>query len=191
MCIRDSLSKDETEPPGDTETPDGDDNTTPPGEDPPGEDEEPAVDEKPIPETTVPIGDVEIAFVFNDGRHFDVQVNGGLLPKERPFDYTFTNDNGGQAGVKIVKTTSLKTVELDPDQIKVSGLGNDGFGEFEYKIVNKDPGYDLTKISTTASLSRSANINPVGVTVSRTGDTVYFDKYPDPLFYKGWRDQPA
>ena len=120
-----------------------------------------------------------------------------MIPKERPFDYSFLNpSNGVMAGVKVVKTTQLKTVELNPDQLRFAGLPNDGFGQFAIKVVNRDPDSDLTKINANHSVppdpdfwgQPASDTQPYGIIYSRLGDTVYGNKHPDPQFYLGWRN---
>lgn len=160
---------------------------------------EPLPQPAPQPTQPIPSGDVQVAFVFLDGVHFDVNVNGSLLSKERPFDYTFLNPaSGAMAGVKVVLTSELKTVELNPDQIRFPNLPNDGFGLFSIKVVNRDSNNDLMKINGvhTNPLSNNPNFygspainsHPLGVIYSRVGCTVFADKCPDPQFYLGWRE---
>jgi|GEM_PF-1107370 len=134
---------------------------------------------------------VQVALVFLDGTHFDVTINGTLIPASKGFDYTF-----GSAGVKVISTSgNLKSMALDPNQIKVSGLNNEGFGHFSYKVVNKNSSANLYAINGNHNgnaefWGQPASSNPLGIINNRSGDTVYNTKYPDALFYLGWRFDP-
>ena len=135
---------------------------------------------------------VQVALVFLDGVNFDVTINGVLIPSTRGFDYTF-----GGAGVKVVTTSgNLNSMALNPNQIKVSGLNNEGFGFFSYKVVNKNSNANLYAINANDNgnpefWGQPASSNPLGIIVNRSGDTVYGTSYPDALFYLGWRFDPV
>tara|TARA_R100001143_G_C3360967_1_gene135592 strand:- start:12511 stop:14457 length:1947 start_codon:yes stop_codon:yes gene_type:complete len=137
-------------------------------------------------------GGVQIALVFMDGVNIDVTLNGQLIPSTKGFDYTF-----GSAGVKVVSLSSrLTTMHLNPAQIKSSSLNNDGFGFFSYKAVNKNSDANLYAINNVNNGNAEfwgtpASTNALGLINNRSGDTVYGTKYPDPLFYLGWRFDPV
>jgi hypothetical protein len=141
-------------------------------------------------------GNTQIALVFLDGVNLDVTVNGTLYSASTPFHYTF-NNNGVTAGAKVVTVSgNLTTMQLNPNQLKRQGLDADGFGLFSYKVVNKNSGTNLNGIHAINNGSQefwgtAATSNPLGIIVSRLGDTVYKTKYPDPLFYLGWRNYPV
>lgn len=144
------------------------------------------------PTTAEPTSGTQIALVFIDGVNFDVTLNGTLIPSSRGFDYTF-----GSAGVKVVTVSgNITSMALNPNQIKVSGLNNEGFGAFGYKLVNKNADANLYAINANNNgnpefWGQPASINPLGVINNRSGDTVYGTSYPDSLFYLGWRFDPV
>lgn len=137
-------------------------------------------------------GGVQIALIFLDGVHFDVTINGVLIPASRGFDYKF-----GSAGVKVITTSgNFTTMALNPNQIKVGGLNNDGFGFFGYKVVNKNSSTNLYAINNNNNGNQHfwgtpATSNALGLINNRSGDTVYGTTYSDPLFYLGWRSNPV
>lgn len=137
-------------------------------------------------------GGVQVALVFMDGVNLDVTINGSLIPSTRSFDYTF-----GGAGVKVISLSSnLVSMQLNPAQIRNSTLNNDGFGFFGYKAVNKNSSANLYAINDINNgnpefWGQPASSNGLGVINNRSGDTVYGTKYPDPLFYLGWRYDPV
>ena len=139
----------------------------------------------------------QIALNFLDGVNLDVTVNGTLYPATQDFDYRWDN-NGVSAGTKVVTVNGdFETLELNPDQIKIEGLNNDGWGAFCYKVVNKDANANLYGTNSRHDRSNqefwgtAASVGGEGVIVSRMGDTTSRPvQYPDPLFYKGWRDNP-
>ena len=134
---------------------------------------------------------VEVALVFLDGVNFDVTINGVLIPASRGFNYRF-----GHSGVKVVNLSgNLSSMQLNPGQIRRS-VNNQGFGFFSYKVVNKDPGTNLYAINGNHNgnplfWGQPASSNPLGVIVNRSGDTVNNTRYPDSLFYLGWRFDPV
>lgn len=138
----------------------------------------------------------QVALVFLDGVNLDVTVNGTLYSANTPFDYTF-NNNGVTAGVKVVTVSgNLTTMQLNPNQLKQPGLDADGFGLFSYKVVNKNPDTNMFGIHAIHNSSQefwgnAATSNPLGIIVSRLGDTVYSTAHADPLFYLGWRFDPV
>ncbi len=148
--------------------------------------------ETPTSSPPPPSSGVQVALVFLDGVQFDVTINGVLVPASRGFDYTF-----GSAGVKVITTDgNLNSMALNPDQIKVSGLNNEGFGFFSYKVVNKNSDTNLYSINGIDNgnpefWGQPASSNPLGIIVNRSGDTVYGTSYPDGLFYLGWRFDPV
>jgi len=137
-------------------------------------------------------GGVQIALVFLDGVNLDVTLNGQLFPSSSAFDYTL---NG--AGVKVVSISGkFETLHLNPNQIKNSSLNNDGFGAFSYKVVNKDASANLYAVNRVDDgninfWGQQPSTNGLGIINNRSGDTVYGSKYPDPLFYLGWRENPV
>ncbi len=83
---------------------------------------------------------------------------------------------------------------LQPEQIRVEGLNNDGFGFFSYKVVNKNPDTDLTSINGTYDgnpefWGEPADTAPLGVIVNRSGNTLTGTQFPAPHFYLGLLDQ--
>ncbi|MEX0595599.1 MAG: hypothetical protein WD512_03790, partial [Candidatus Paceibacterota bacterium] len=137
-------------------------------------------------------GGVQIALVFLDGVNLDVTLNGKSFASSTPFDYTV-----GGAGVKVVSLSSTwETMHLNKNQITNSSLNNEGFGKFSYKVVNKNASADLYNINRVDDgnenfWGQQASTNGLGIINNRSGDTVYGSKYPDSLYYLGWRYDPV
>lgn len=139
---------------------------------------------------------IEVAVTFLDGEFFDVALNGqiysfsGRSPDDPAWDYAF-DDARGQV---IELDHQLATMALDPDQIRVQGLNNEGFGSFAYKVVNKNGDADLYQTNgihdeNPEFWGNPATVDPLGVIVSRMGNTITGAQFPDPLFYYGLLDQ--
>jgi len=158
------------------------------------EPEEPVIDqpiEEPNPEPTPEPEDsfaVEMALVFLGGDSFDAWVNDEKVKDE--FDYTFPKPDGVSAGVKIVKLSEkFKTLVIDKTK------GHKGI-----KVVNRDPDNDLTRINANHTNEGDPNFwgqpakssFPLGVIYGPLGDTTQpeGEKVPDPLFWRGWREDP-
>ena len=135
---------------------------------------------------------MQVALIFIDGVNIDVTLNGTLIPSTKGFDYSF-----GSAGVKVVNLSgNLNSMHLNPSQLKPGGLNNEGFGAFGYKMVNKNSSANLFAINASNDgnpefWGQPASTSPLGVINNRSGDTVYDTKYPDALFYLGWRFDPV
>ena len=150
----------------------------------------------PIEEPVLVPGEVDIAITFLDGVFFDVTINGVTYPfagrseNDPNWDYAF----GAARGQVITMSHLFATLAIDPDQIRVSGLNNEGFGFFSYKIVNKNADADLYAINDTFDdnpefWGNPADVDPLGIIVNRSGNTITGTLYPDPYFYLGLLDQ--
>jgi len=162
-----------------------------PTPEPKPEEPKPEPTPEPIEEPTNPDSVVQVAVTFLKGKSIDAWVNGIKLQDD--FDYTFSvpsdyNAVNNQAGVKIIGLSEpFKTFVFDKEQSHTS-----------VKVVNRDPDNDLTKIDSRHDNTNpnfwgtpALNNHPLGIIYSAKGDTIERDKpYPDPLFYKGWREDP-
>ena len=153
----------------------------------PVEDEEP-IEDNPKPEQPTEKPVVEMALVFLGGESFDAWVNGQKVKDE--FDYTFPKPDGVKAGVKLIKLSEkFKTL------VMVKTKGHKGI-----KVVNRDPDNDLTRINANHTNEGDPNFwgqpakssFPLGVIYGPLGDTTQpeGEKVPDPLFWRGWREDP-
>lgn len=155
--------------------------------------EEPKPEIPKEPEPTKPDTVVQVAVTFLKGLSFDVWVNGIKLQDE--FDYTFSvprdyNAVNDRAGVKIIALDKLfETLVIDKNQTDVA-----------IKVLNRDPENDLMKIDSRHDDTNpnfwgtpALNNHPLGIIYSKHGDTTQKEgeEIPDPLFYKGWREDPV
>jgi len=171
----------------------GDDSTDPdPDPDP---DPGPAPFEHPESPVLVPAS-VQVAVTFLDGDFFDVALNGqiyhfaGRSPDDPAWDYAF----GNARGQVILLDHQLATMALDPNQVRVPGINNEGFGALAYKVVNKNA--DANLYATNGNHDENPEFwgnaavdSPLGIIVSRVGNTITGTEFPDPLFYFGLLDQ--
>jgi hypothetical protein len=165
------------------------------------DDPEPDPDPEPEPlkhpESPVLVpADIQVALTFLDGEFFDVALNGQIYsfsarsPDDPAWDYAFA-DARGQV---IELDHELATMALDPAQIRVQGLNNEGYGLFGYKVVNKNADADLYQTNGNHDdnpefWGNAATVDPLGIIVSRMGNTITGRQYPDPFFYYGLLDQ--
>lgn len=154
---------------------------------------EPIIDEVIEPVIEQPTKPVQIALAFHNNYNVDVWLNGELIPKERPFDYSFSNPVGPDIRVKLVWIDTFKTLLIEPSQINHE--------TFAYKLINRDRDSDLSKINANHTgdvgsgdidfWGEPARDNPLGIIVSKHGDTRYDTRFPYPEFYKGFPDDPV
>ena len=179
---------------GPNEHPEADDPNDPNDPDDPHDPDHPDYPDDPPP--PMEPGTVHIALTFLDGVFFDVEINGVTYPfagrtaDDPNWDYAFDNARG-----EVITTTNLfTTLALDPAQIRVLGINNEGFGFFSYKVVNKNPDADLYSINgihddNPEFWGNPADVDPLGVIVNRSGNTITGTQFPDPYFYLGLLDQ--
>lgn len=140
---------------------------------------------------------VQVAVTFLNGHFFDVALNGqvfsfsGRTIDDPAWDYGFVNSLGQNARGQVIELDhELATMALDPTQIRVEGLNNEGFGNFGYKVVNKDADANLYETNGNHNDNPEFWGNadpdaPLGIIVSRSGNTITGTQYPDHLFYYG------
>ncbi len=172
-----------------------DDDPTDPDPEP---DPDPDPDPLQHPESPVLVpAQVEVAVTFLNGHFFDVALNGQVFSfsdralDDPAWDYGFINSLGQNARGQVIELDhELATMAVDPSQIRVEGLNNEGFGNFGYKVVNKDADANLYETNGTHDdnpefWGNTAADDPLGIIVSRSGNTITGTQYPDPLFYYG------
>ena len=145
---------------------------------------------EPVQPTPQPPSDgkVTITIVYQDARNIDVWINENIIPSSRGFDRVTTGGDNRKYGWKTVQIDTLNRVRLNPNDIKKSGLNNEGFGFFSMKIVDRAPEYDMNKLDAVHKIN-PPNPNFYGESYSlgyiwnRSGDTIKDLEAQDPTFF--------
>lgn len=94
------------------------------------------------------LAETQVAIVYGDGNYFPVTlVNADGTEFEVLGNDLFPLQEGNSLpnarAAEITVTGVLKGIKIDPETIQYSGLNNEGFGAFHYKVVNKRPGFNF------------------------------------------------